>query len=48
MELVKDKKGSCWILSHERCGYHESMFLTGAELLELDELIYDIFEGDEG
>ena len=44
VSLRKDRKGSCYILSHRRCGITESMFLTDDELLELSELIYDIFE----
>lgn len=42
MDLSKDKKGSCYILSHKRCGYHESMFITLAELFELREKIDEI------
>ena len=35
VELKKDKKGACWILSHKRCGFTECLFLTKAELYEL-------------
>lgn len=42
MELVKDRKGMSYILSHVRCGYHESIFLTSSELLELELMIKDL------
>lgn len=35
VNLVKDKKGSAWILSHKRCGITECIFLTKAELYDL-------------
>lgn len=44
MELSKDGKGSCYILSHERCGYHESIFVTLDELRELQSLLFREFE----
>lgn len=39
MELKKDSKGPCWILSHKRCGITESMFLTPEEIGKLYMLI---------
>ena len=39
MEITKDKKGPCWIVSHERDGYHEQIWLTDAELAELYDLL---------
>ena len=47
MELTKDRKGDCWVLSHKRCGITESMFVTEDELLELSGLIFDIFEKED-
>ena len=44
MELSKDRKGSCYVLSHERCGYHESIFVTLDELRELQLLLFREFE----
>ena len=35
VEVKKDKKGKCWIVSHQRSGYHEQMFLTPEELADL-------------
>ena len=35
MEVMKDRKGSCWVVSRLRCGYHEQIFLTEEELVEL-------------
>ena len=35
MEVTKDRKGSCWVVSHLRYGYHEQIFLTEEELVEL-------------
>lgn len=42
MTLKKDRKGPCWILSHQRCGITESMFLTDDEVDELLDLILEI------
>lgn len=42
MDVEKDKKGLCYILSHKRCGYHESMFVTKRELIELREKIDNV------
>jgi len=39
MTLKKDRKGPCWILSHQRCGITESMFLTDDEIEELQDLL---------
>ena len=41
MRIVKDGKGPCLILSHERCGVTESMFLTEEELWELHKMLND-------
>lgn len=35
VSLKKDKKGSCWIISHKRCGFTECLFMTKAELIHL-------------
>ena len=35
MTVEKDKKGPCWVISHERAGYHEDIFVTETELVEL-------------
>jgi hypothetical protein len=35
MEITKDKKGPCWIISHKRSGYHEEITVTDEELAEL-------------
>ena len=35
MEITKDKKGPCWIISHKRSGYHEDIKVTETELVEL-------------
>lgn len=35
MEITKDKKGPCWIISHERAVYHEDIWVTETELVEL-------------
>lgn len=35
VSVEKDKKGSCMIVSHLRCGYHESIWLSTDELKEL-------------
>ena len=37
--LKKDKKGPCWILSHQRCGITESIFITEEELYELCKIL---------
>ena len=39
MEIERDRKGSCWILSHKRSGYYECIFVTVGELKELVEKI---------
>ena len=39
MTIKRDRKGPCWILSHQRCGVTESMFLTDDEVDELLDLI---------
>ena len=35
VSVEKDKKGSTWIVSHVRCGFHEQIWLTDEELAEL-------------
>ena len=42
MDIERDRKGECYILSHIRCGYHESMFVTREELKELFRKIKDL------
>lgn len=37
--LKKDSKGPCWILSHERCGITEAIFLTDDEISELRDIL---------
>lgn len=34
--IKKDKKGSAYIVEHIRCGYHECIFLTKDELVDLN------------
>lgn len=41
--MKKDSKGPCWILSHERCGITESIFVTEDELVELRERLSDMY-----
>lgn len=42
VEVEKDKKGNCLIISHLRCGYHESIFFTPAELKELRDKLNEM------
>ncbi len=35
VSIEKDKKGSCFIVTHLRCGYHECIWLTNDEMKEL-------------
>ena len=39
LQLEKDKKGKCYILSHKRCGITECIWLTSDELQQLDIMI---------
>ena len=39
VSLKRDGKGPCWILSHKRCGFTESVFLTEGELEELRRML---------
>ena len=39
VKVEKDKKGSTYIVSHLRAGYHECMWLTIDELKELKEAL---------
>ena len=43
--IRKDSKGPTYIISHERCGVTECLFLTLDELLELQKEVRMIFEG---
>ena len=45
VELKKDKKGACYILSHMRCGFTECLFLTEAELYDVAVKIKKIIGG---
>ena len=42
VEVTKDKKGSCTIVSHLRCGYHEQIWLTTDELRELRDKLNEM------
>lgn len=42
MEITKDKKGPCWIISHKRSGYHEEITVTDEELAELYTTLTEI------
>lgn len=44
MEITKDKKGSCWIISHKRSWYHEEIAVTDDELHELYEKLKQRYE----
>ena len=35
MKVEKDKKGPCWVISHERGGYDERIWVTEVEMVEL-------------
>jgi hypothetical protein len=35
VDVEKDRKGGAYIVSHLRCGYHECIWLSDAELKEL-------------
>ena len=39
LELKRDRKGPCWVLSHTRGGYHEQIWLTDEELVELSMIL---------
>lgn len=39
LQLVKDKKGACHILSHKRCGITECIWLTDDELQQLKKML---------
>lgn len=39
VQVVKDKKGACYIVSHKRCGITESLFLTKDELLAVADFV---------
>ena len=39
VQVVKDKKGACYIVSHKRCGVTECLFLTRDELLDIAEFV---------
>ena len=42
MTVEKDKKGPCWVISHKRSGYHESISVTSEELGELYFMLKNI------
>ena len=42
VKLVKDRKGSTWLISHRRCGVTEVLFFTVEELTELRNLIDNV------
>ena len=42
VSVEKDKKGSCMIVRHLRCGYHECIWLTTAELKELRDKLNEM------
>lgn len=42
MEITKDKKGLCWIISHKRAGYHEDIWVTDEELAELYTILTEM------
>ena len=37
VDVERDKKGGAYIVSHLRCGYHELIWLSKDELMELRE-----------
>lgn len=39
VQITKDKKGKCYIVSHKRCGITESLFLTKEELYEVANIV---------
>lgn len=39
LQLTKDKKGKCYVLSHRRCGFTESIWLTVEELKQLKAML---------
>jgi hypothetical protein len=39
LQLVKDKKCKCHILSHKRCGITECIWLTDDELQQLKTML---------
>lgn len=43
MDVKKDKKGPCWIISHQRCGVTESIFVTDEELQDLHCILCDLY-----
>lgn len=40
VNIVKDKKGPCYIVSHQRCGMTENIFLTMDELQEIAKFVH--------
>lgn len=47
MTIEKDKKGNCFIISHVRCGYHEQIFVTYDELVDLSVKLRKALGDDE-
>ena len=39
LQVKKDKKGDCYILSHKRCGYTECIWLTPQEIEQLRQML---------
>lgn len=42
VSVTKDKKGNAFVLQHVRCGYHECIFLTPEELVELKRQLEEL------
>ena len=39
VQVSKDSKGACYIVSHKRCGVTECLFLTKDELLAVADFV---------
>lgn len=39
VQVFKDSKGACYIVSHNRCGVTECLFLTKDELLVIADFV---------
>ena len=42
VSVKKDRKGPCFFVSHQRCGFTEGIWLTVDELKELKMLLDDL------
>ena len=42
VDVEKDKKGGAYIVSHLRCWYHECIWLSKDELMELREKLNEM------